>query len=300
MARLRRLLALLAVAATPATALTPNPVASRRWRARRTSTESGPEEPFGLDVCIEVDGAAAAGEPPLASKGGARGGGAQEGAPRPPAASQLGGIVARAAKRAVGAALVVARQLPLAVLLFAATPVMGNELPAGVFADKASLKAALGEYNADETNAEATHGPLAGWDVSRIDDMESLFHYSTLNGENGDVSKWDTARVTTFKRTVSAPPRRRQPVVRRATRPPLAARPSAANPPSPPQWEEARSFNADVSKWDTARATDFVNMVRATPRRGAASVPSPAARSAPRRASPPLTASRRPPDCSSG
>ena len=48
MARPRRLLALLAVAATPATAPTPNPVAPRRWRARRTSTESGPEEPFAL------------------------------------------------------------------------------------------------------------------------------------------------------------------------------------------------------------------------------------------------------------
>ena len=125
--------------------------------------------------------------------------------------------------------------------------------------------------------------------------MEMLFRSGPLHPTRSEV---DTARVKTFKRTVSGPHAASpSPAAQRA---PLAARPSAANPPSPPQWEEARSFNADVSKWDTARATDFVNMVRATPRRGAASVPSPAARSAPRRASPPLTASRRPPDCSSG
>ena len=170
-----------------------------------------------------------------------------------------------------------------------------EKLCPGVFFAKTTLEAAV----ADVTQAEATHGPLAGWDVSRIDDMEMLFRSTNVQNFNGDVSKWDTARVTTFKRTVSGPHAAASPSPA-AQRAPLAARPSAANPPSPPQWEEARSFNADVSKWDTARATDFVNMVRATPRRGAASVPSPAARSAPRRASPPLTASRRPPDCSSG
>ena len=54
----------------------------------------------GLDVCIEVDGAAAAGEPPLASKG-ARAAAARRRARRVRRRRRLGGIVARAAKRAV-------------------------------------------------------------------------------------------------------------------------------------------------------------------------------------------------------
>ena len=103
----------------------------------------------------------------------------------------------------------------------------------GVFDDVSELKAAVD----DVTTAEETHGPLAEWDVSRVDEMSA----------------------TPYKFFPS-------------------------------------NFDGDVSKWDTARVTTFYKMVSATPRRGGAAGPSPAARSAaPRRATPPLTASRRSP-----
>ena len=37
----------------------------------------------------------------------------------------------------------------------------------GVFDDVSELKAAVD----DVATAEATHGPIAGWDVSRVDDL---------------------------------------------------------------------------------------------------------------------------------
>ena len=44
-----------------------------------------------------------------------------------------------------------------------------------VFMTKADLETAVGEYEANPTNAIATYGAIAGWDVSRITDMSQLF-----------------------------------------------------------------------------------------------------------------------------
>ena len=151
----------------------------------------------------------------------------------------------------------------------------------GVFDDVSELKAAVD----DVTTAEETHGPLAEWDVSRVDEMSATPYKFFPSNFDGDVSKWDTARVTTFYKTVSATPRRgaatgpspaahsaapRRARLRRS--PPRAAR------PTPPQFYKATSFNGDLSKWDTARVAvaslpsehgeQFANMVSATPRRG--------------------------------
>ena len=46
---------------------------------------------------------------------------------------------------------------------------------AGVFADKAPLKTAVAEWAADASAAEATHGAISGWDVSRVDDLSNVF-----------------------------------------------------------------------------------------------------------------------------
>ena len=93
------------------------------------------------------------------------------------------------------------------------------------------------------TTAEATLGPLAGWDVSQVDDMAWLFSdmtsynyaYDLVSGSfdnfNGDVSEWDVARVTTLNNA----------------------------------FKSADSFNGDLSKWDTARTTTFGLMVSVTP-----------------------------------
>ena len=226
MARLRRLLALLAVAATPATAPTPNPVASRRWRARRTSTASGcsytqiGEMCSGTMLCSTASGNRAL---PVCEKVYTSGDLEYD----HPCKASGSWDVACIQQLCDSSALCGGYQTEtdgssywLYSTDLAAT---GNNLYQcwekfcpGVFFDKTTLEAAV----ADVTQAEATHGPLAGWDVSRIDDMEMLFRSTNVQNFNGDVSKWDTARVTTFKRTVSGPPRRRQPVARRATRPP--------------------------------------------------------------------------------
>ena len=70
------------------------------------------------------------------------------------------------------------------------------------------------------------------------------FSRDVFDNFNGDISKWDTARVTTLE---------------------SAFRSRYADP----------SFNPDVSKWDTGSVTSFNSMVSATPRRGGAAGSSP-------------------------
>merc|ERR1712194_959992 len=51
--------------------------------------------------------------------------------------------------------------------------------------------------------ATAKYGPIAGWDVSAITNMDQLFQSSSWltqleNNFNADVSSWDTSRVTSM------------------------------------------------------------------------------------------------------
>jgi surface protein len=66
------------------------------------------------------------------------------------------------------------------------------------FTNKASLQTAVQAYNANPDTASATYGSIAGWDVSMITDMSSLF--SGLTNFNADISSWDTSKVTNMYR----------------------------------------------------------------------------------------------------
>ena len=131
-------------------------------------------------------------------------------------------LAARSRGAHVSAAAVVAsRRLALAVFVVVLAPAEAS----GVFADRAGLKAAVD----DLATAEATHGPIAGWDVSRVDDLSGLFQ--TKGRCNSDVSKWDTSKVTSMQRT----------------------------------FESAASFNQRLD-WDTSKVVstdDFAYMVTA-------------------------------------
>ena len=63
-----------------------------------------------------------------------------------------------------------------------------------IFTSKDALEMAVKEYNRNPTDAIATYGPIADWDVSAITDMSELFH--GLQNFNAGISNWDTSRVT--------------------------------------------------------------------------------------------------------
>ena len=63
-----------------------------------------------------------------------------------------------------------------------------------IFMSKSNLSTAIDEYDTSPTVAEVTYGPIAGWDVSRITDMSSLFENKA--NFNADISGWDTSSVT--------------------------------------------------------------------------------------------------------
>ena len=96
-----------------------------------------------------------------------------------------------------------------------------SPLPAGAFGNRAGLAAAISEWFADATAAEAARGPLPTWDVSRVDDLTDLFKGRPWFNRN--ISRWDTSSVTSFRGT----------------------------------FYRAESFNGDLSRWDTAKSTSF-------------------------------------------
>ena len=65
---------------------------------------------------------------------------------------------------------------------------------ATIFTTKADLRAAVQAYDANPTDAIATYGAIAGWDVSAITDMSDLFN--NLKDFDADISNWDTSKVT--------------------------------------------------------------------------------------------------------
>ena len=64
------------------------------------------------------------------------------------------------------------------------------------FTSKDELMTAVAAFSTDADTAEATYGPIAGWDVSGITDMNDLFR--GLEDFNADISNWDTSSVTTM------------------------------------------------------------------------------------------------------
>ena len=66
--------------------------------------------------------------------------------------------------------------------------------PPLTFTTKASLQMVVQAYDANSTAATETYGSIAGWDVSMITDMSSLFE--NLQNFNADISSWDTSKVT--------------------------------------------------------------------------------------------------------
>tara|TARA_B100000768_G_scaffold102862_1_gene95680 strand:+ start:86 stop:586 length:501 start_codon:yes stop_codon:yes gene_type:complete len=88
----------------------------------------------------------------------------------------------------------------LPVLLAANTPGPPNHRRLGevtLITTEATLRTAVGEYNANVTAAEDTYGPIEAWDVLGITDMSELF--KDLVNFNADISSWNTSGVTSMR-----------------------------------------------------------------------------------------------------
>ena len=103
-----------------------------------------------------------------------------------------------------------------------------------IFASKAELTTAVGEYNANPGNAEDTYGPINNWDVSGITDMSGLF--KDLANFNADISSWDTSGVTSMAGMFQV-----QTLAPTSSRKPFPAMPLAPSPPHQPPYLPART-----------------------------------------------------------
>ena len=70
----------------------------------------------------------------------------------------------------------------------------------GTFWNRASLKAAVDEWRANEPRARAKHGDIAGWDVAKVTDLRNLFE--DCEAFNGDLSQWNVANVRSGKHEI--------------------------------------------------------------------------------------------------
>ena len=103
-------------------------------------------------------------------------------------------LAARSRADVSAEAVVASRRLALAVFVVVLAPAEAS----GVFTDRAGLKTAVDAWVADAGAAEPTYGAIAGWDVSRVDDMQEVFESrKTFNSQ----LNWDTSRVKNMKST---------------------------------------------------------------------------------------------------
>merc|ERR1719155_234458 len=97
------------------------------------------------------------------------------------------------------------------------------------FSTNKQLKDAITEcmkprFMSDPTCSSSGHGPISGWDVSRVTDMSGIFHgHKTFNA---DISKWDVRNAITMAS----------------------------------MFEGAAAFNGDISNWDVSSCTDMEAM----------------------------------------
>ena len=82
---------------------------------------------------------------------------------------------------------------------------MGSPAP-HAFADRTSLVAAVGEWAADATAAQAIYGHISYWNVSRVTDMSSVYGGGSSFNE---PLYWDTSSVTTMQSMFEVSARRR-------------------------------------------------------------------------------------------
>ena len=115
---------------------------------------------------------------------------------------------------------------------------------ATIFTTKADLQAAVQAYGANPTDAIATYGPIAGWDVSAVTDMSYLFF--GLQNFNADISSWDTSRVTNMGNMFRSASAFNQPLTLDTSHVTSMYA----------MFAYASAFNQPLS-WDTSRVTDM-------------------------------------------
>ena len=122
--------------------------------------------------------------------------------------------------------------------------------------DAATLQAAITAWCSDSATAEATYGPIEGWDVSRVTSISTMsMNCMTISTFNADLSMWDVGSVTDMSYMLGYGD---------SFNGDLSAWDVSSVTSMSGMFYLALSFNGDISAWDIGSVTSMNTMFSGT------------------------------------
>eukprot|EP00949_MAST-11_sp_MAST-11-sp1_P003009 g3009.t1 len=115
-----------------------------------------------------------------------------------------------------------------------------------------NINAAARLWNSNQTLAESIYGHISEWDTSNVTMMSGIFAgtHENYNTFNGDISKWNTLKVSALERTFFFASNFNSDLSKWNT-----SKVSTLEQ----TFYSASNFNGDLSKWDTSKVSTLQN-----------------------------------------